>query len=121
MVYILNHIYSMEVSLTAQIVYEMLKDVNYYHEICMKIIGKNQYYRICLIDLEAKQKRIYSKTRCIGVSSADDNIMRLKSNLETENYFRLYENHDVVIYIAGIIEPDVYEVIDKLRETHALT
>jgi hypothetical protein len=117
--------YSKEDTLLQQIqIEEDLIAMNFYKNICEKIARKNQHYTIVIYGKNNESPIGFSQTKLvIDDGNTFPKLSDIKNNPNHRKFigtFILYENDHVVIYIRGITDPDVYAVIDKLKEENGL-
>lgn len=102
-----------------------VNDMDVYKNVCEKIARKNQYYRIYIyVKNEYCQISFYNaKFQKVKNFSGPNGkkCFRPNKKLVDRDMHVLYENDHIVIHINGITEPDVYAVIDKLKEEHGLS
>jgi len=104
--------------------------IEYYKKICSGIARENQYYKIIIIGKNSGKNRIpgknsnyilvdnyfcvFQKTRM--VFEGKDDILDPDGDSDGDSeYFKMHEDDHFIIYISGIKEPNVYEVIDLLK------
>lgn len=106
-------------------------DYKHYQTICEKIVYDNQYYHLILVNKKTREFANYKFCQyqpMYNVFGAHNPRQikneyvygELKSYYDANGYFELFDNEYFAIRIIGIKEPNVYEVIDQIKEKYGL-
>lgn len=99
-----------------------IKTFEWYVNVCEKISRSNQFYTIVIQDIDhnkairfSKGKRIHEEHLGYVSLTSEEFVNNWKCN-----GFILYDDPKLCIVIDGIREPNVYDIIDQLKEKYEL-
>jgi hypothetical protein len=106
-------------------------DYKYYQTICEKIAHDNQYYHLILVNKKTNEYANYKYCRyqprydafgamnCHGLKNTYA-YSDLKAEYDSAGRFPLLDNSEFAIHIQGIKEPNVYDIIEKLKVEYGI-